>query len=336
MTSIRSVQKSENRVRTDSPGDAVKAATEARVDRMVRRLTLVTITCAFACGLFSCGGGRSKPYTTPDGYPGGRVERRSIVLDAVYMNDPAKGIEGVVRLTWWDVFNITILNESNRPVTITADKFYLVDSKDHRFDALPLDSVENYESLVLGPLMAYQRRAVRRAFWTGEPIAPGAFAVGYVFFKRHRNLRPCTLVLDPDTTRRKDELIITFSAPPGPVIPDTVATAPAIKTAPVDTAIVAPDSATATPAIADTTSDATAPVSTPADTTSVEAPSVETESGSTEPAPVPSGDKTEEPAKSGADESGASTPSGEPAPSGDESPSESPESGEPESSDVTE
>ena len=180
------------------------------VRRSGKALTILALA-SIAGFALSCGG--YNVYTTPEGFVGARVSKNSIVMDAVYMDDPDRGIEGVVRLIWWDVFNITILNESDDPIRVPVNRFSIVDNHGQTQQALPLDSVLAYRSLVLGPLMGYQQRAVKRAFWSDESIAPGTFAVGYVFFPRHDNLLPCQLVMDPDPEREEDELLAVFPAP---------------------------------------------------------------------------------------------------------------------------
>ena len=170
---------------------------------------MVALTLLVLLGVAGCGGG-ARIYTTPEGFVGARVSESSLVMDAVYMDDPEQGIEGVVRLIWWDVFNVTVLNESDDAISLPVEQFSITDSRGQRHAALPLDSVLSYRSLVLGPLMGYQQRAIRRAFWRGEPIAPGTFAVGYVFFERHSNLMPCTFALDPNPEREEDELVAAF------------------------------------------------------------------------------------------------------------------------------
>ena len=170
---------------------------------------MTALTLLVLLSMAGCGGG-ARIYTTPEGFVGARVSESSLVMDAVYMDDPDQGIEGVVRLIWWDVFNVTVLNESDDAITLPVERFSITDSRGQRHTALPLDSVLSYRSLVLGPLMGYQQRAIRRAFWRNEAIAPGTFAVGYVFFERHSNLMPCTFSLDPNPEREEDELLAAF------------------------------------------------------------------------------------------------------------------------------
>jgi len=166
---------------------------------------------------------------------GATVKKGPIILDAVFMDDSTRGIEGVVRLTWWSVFSVTVQNRSRSEMSIPVSAFSLVDGQGKGLKALTLDEVLGYESPLIGPLMSYQRRAIRRAFWSAEPIAPGAFAVGYLFFTRRSNPLPCQLVLDPNPERRKDELIAVFSKPvevapaTAGVAPDTTVAADSVR-----------------------------------------------------------------------------------------------------------
>jgi hypothetical protein len=198
------------------------------------------------CGLFF---GKRKPmtYVTPEGYKGALAQKGPYLLDAVYVDDSTRGIEGVVRLTWWNVFSVTVQNRSRSDVSIPASSFTLVDGgAEHK--ALSLDEVLAYESHVVGPLMSYQRRAIRRAFWSGEQIAPGAFAVGYVFFPRKSDLQSCRLILDPNPKKRKDELVAVFDlGPPPAAVPVPEATGAA-----ADASTLAPAPTDTTRAVADT------------------------------------------------------------------------------------
>lgn len=169
-------------------------------------LSLVALAVLSATSLFAGCGPSIDVYTTPEGYQGSRAERDDIYVDAVYMDDPEKGIEGVVRVIWWEVFNVTVQNRSDREITVPLSSFRLIDSDGRALEALPLDSVLNFRSLVIGELMGYQQRAIRRAFWRQSTVPPGGFAVGFVFFERKENLLPATLVLDPDPDAAEDEV----------------------------------------------------------------------------------------------------------------------------------
>ena len=164
------------------------------------------------CGWFG-GGDEAETYATPEGYAGGIARSGPFVLDAVYMDDSTRGIEGVVRLTWWHVFSVSVQNLSEREIAVRPDQFSMVDVYGTVQQSLPLDDVLAHRSHLMGPLMSYQRRAIRRAMWSGEPIPPGAFAVGYAFFARSGNeAPPWKFTFDPDSARRKDELVAVFPA----------------------------------------------------------------------------------------------------------------------------
>jgi len=184
------------------------------VQRSLRWIGLSALIALSGCGWLPGRGDKTKTYLTPEGYYGARAERGPTALDAVYLNDSTNGIEGMVRLTWWNVFSVAVQNRSHAEVRIAPSQFALVDDRNQQQTALSLDAVLGYQSHVTGPLMSYQRRAIRRAFWSNEPIAPGAFAVGYVFFPRSgTQLRSFRLVLDPDPARKKDEIVALFSLP---------------------------------------------------------------------------------------------------------------------------
>ena len=214
-----------------------------RVRTIPQRLCLVALVFLIAgCGWLPWGKRRPGTYVTPEGYLGSTAARGPIILDAVYMNDPTKGIEGVVRLTWWDVFSVTVQNRSRSQITISSSQFVLVNSENERRRALPLAEVLSHQSHVVGPLMNYQRRAVMRASWVGEPIAPGAFAVGYVFFPRHTSeLLPCRLILELSPERPKDNLVAAFAAPAGKRREPAEEPAPVV---PVDTGLGSEEAST--------------------------------------------------------------------------------------------
>jgi hypothetical protein len=179
----------------------------------LRRLLGGIITFALlvlnGCGWI--GGGDSKTYITPDGYLGSIAKNGPISLDVVYMDDSTSGIEGVVRLSWWYVFGVTVQNHSRSEIRINYDQFSKVDVFGENSPALSLEDVLSYKSHLMGPLMSYQRRAIRRASWTSDPIAPGGFAVGYVFFPRGDSGNPpWKLNLDPNVDVLKDELVASF------------------------------------------------------------------------------------------------------------------------------
>lgn len=206
-----------------------------RVLRGLRWLAVLFIVALTGCGVLF---GKRKPttYVTPEGYKGAVAQRGPFILDAVYMDDSARGIEGVVRLTWWNVFSVTVQNRSGAEVSIPDSAFTLVDGDGTEHKALSLEEVLGYQSHVLGPLMSYQRRAIRRAFWSTEPIAPGAFAVGYIFFSRKSSLHSCRLILDPNPEKRKDELAALFDIAP----PPEPAPVPEAAVPPADTSLVVP------------------------------------------------------------------------------------------------
>ena len=175
-------------------------------------VSLLVIMSLTGCGWFG-GGDEAETYATPEGYAGGIARSGPFVLDAVYMDDSTRGIEGVVRLTWWHVFSVSVQNLSEREIAVRPDQFSMVDIYGTVQQSLPLDDVLAHRSHLMGPLMSYQRRAIRRAMWSGEPIPPGAFAVGYAFFARSGNeAPPWKFTFDPDSARRKDELVAVFPA----------------------------------------------------------------------------------------------------------------------------
>jgi hypothetical protein len=181
--------------------------------RRLRRLLggIVTFVLLVLNGCGWIGAGDGKTYVTPDGYLGSIASNGPIALDVVYMDDSTSGIEGVVRLSWWYVFRVTVQNRARSEIRITYDQFTKVDVFGENSPALSLDDVLSYKSHLMGPLMSYQRRAIRRASWTSDPIAPGGFAVGYVFFPRGDSGNPpWKLNLDPNVDVLKDELVVSF------------------------------------------------------------------------------------------------------------------------------
>lgn len=209
------------RIRSPNPRDMDRHRSgERRVRPSLRWLSVLLIFAFSGCSLFF---GKRKPttYVTPEGYAGALAQKGPYVLDAVYMDDSTRGLEGVVRLTWWNVFSVTVQNRSRSDISIPDSAFTLVDGEGVEHKALTLAQVLGYESHVIGPLMSYQRRAIRRAFWSSNPIVPGAFAVGYIFFPRKSSLYACQLVLDPNPEKRKDELVAVFGiAPPPSAVPE--------------------------------------------------------------------------------------------------------------------
>jgi hypothetical protein len=232
---------------------------------------------------------QAKTYVTPEGYVGAKVERQGLALDVVRMDDSSRGIEGVARFAWWQVFSITLQNQSSNPVAIPVSAFQIVDGHGKEQKALSIDEVLGYQSYVIGPLLPGQRRAIHRAFWSDDAIAPGTFAVGYVFFPRTIHTRSYKLILDPNPHREKDELVTVFPAQAEepeapPVVPAPVAVPPATP----DSTSSAPDSVAAESAIPAAVSPVEPVAAPPADQT----PQVEPDSAqpaalpSSEPAPV--------------------------------------------------
>lgn len=224
--------------------------------RVQRSLAIVLIASALVLTGCSWFGGKHKTYITSEGYHGSVAKNGPFSVDAVYMSDTTYGIEGVVRLSWWQVFSVTVQNRSRGEVSFESNRFTLVDAAGNRKPALSLDATLEYRSHLMGPLMDYQRQAIRRSIWTADPIPPGGFAVGYLFFPRgENNIPPWKLILDPRDGDEEDEIIAVFpqlreeyaaelaagppateiraSEPPPPVAVDTTAAAEAVDR-PVD------------------------------------------------------------------------------------------------------
>jgi len=171
---------------------------------------LLALVSVVGCGLFARK--QAANYVTPEGWVGATAKKGSFTLDAVLLDDSSYGLDGAVRFSWWKVFNVTVENRSRQPVSLPLSSFSLVDASGAEQKPLSAEEVQAYQSYVMGPLLSYQRNAVRQAIWSDKEIAPGAFAVGYLFFPRKRHGTPYSLVLDPNPNKRKDELVAAFPA----------------------------------------------------------------------------------------------------------------------------
>ena len=274
---------------------------------MQRSFAIVLITSVLAltgCGWF---GGKPQTYVTSDGYHGSVAKNGPFSVDAVYMSDTTYGIEGVVRLSWWHVFSVTVQNQSRAEVSFEPNRFVMVDAVGNRKPALELDAVLEYRSHLMGPLMGYQRQAIRRSIWTADPIAPGGFAVGYLFFPRSDNsVPPWKLILDPREGEEEDEIVAVFpklreeyaaelaagppatetrvAEPPPPVTVDTTAT-PEAADRPVDVPTIAePEAAESAPVEAVSETEQPEP---PAETTESVTETAESEEAVVEDASTP-------------------------------------------------
>ncbi|HQI75143.1 MAG TPA: hypothetical protein PK384_01395 [Candidatus Latescibacteria bacterium] len=178
--------------------------------RSISLILLLALVSIVGCGLFSKK--QAANYVTPEGWVGATAKKGSFTLDAVLLDDSSYGLEGAVRFSWWKVFNVTVENRSRQPVSLPLSSFSLVDASGTEQKPLSAEEVQAYQSYVMGPLLNYQRSAVRQAIWSEKEIAPGAFAVGYLFFPRKRHATAYSLVLDPNPNKRKDELVLAFPA----------------------------------------------------------------------------------------------------------------------------
>ncbi len=182
---------------------------------VLRYLGLITLVLLAAHTGCSWLGGKPKTYVTAEGYHASTARDGPYVLDAIYLNDTTSGIEGVVRLTWWHVFSVTVQNESRSELSISPQQFTMINAAGTVHEALSLEETLDHRDHVFGPLMEYQRRAIRRAMWSSDPIPPGGFAVGYVFFNRYgpnADVPPWKLALDPNERADRDELVTVFPA----------------------------------------------------------------------------------------------------------------------------
>jgi len=180
------------------------------VRRSISLILLLALVSVVGCGLFARK--QAANYVTPEGWVGATAKKGSFTLDAVLLDDSSYGLDGAVRFSWWKVFNVTVENRSRQPVSLPLSSFSLVDASGAEQKPLSAEEVQAYQSYVMGPLLSYQRNAVRQAIWSDKEIAPGAFAVGYLFFPRKRHGTPYSLVLDPNPNKRKDELVAAFPA----------------------------------------------------------------------------------------------------------------------------
>ncbi|HPU84072.1 MAG TPA: hypothetical protein PLE60_01880 [Candidatus Latescibacteria bacterium] len=178
--------------------------------RSISLILLLALVSVVGCGLFARK--QAANYVTPEGWVGATAKKGSFTLDAVLLDDSSYGLDGAVRFSWWKVFNVTVENRSRQPVSLPLSSFSLVDASGAEQKPLSAEEVQAYQSYVMGPLLSYQRNAVRQAIWSDKEIAPGAFAVGYLFFPRKRHGTPYSLVLDPNPNKRKDELVAAFPA----------------------------------------------------------------------------------------------------------------------------
>lgn len=180
---------------------------------VLRYLGLITLVLLAAHTGCSWLGGKPKTYVTAEGYHASTARDGPYVLDAVYLNDTTSGIEGVARLTWWHVFSVTVQNKSRSELSISPQQFSMINAAGTMQEALSLEQTLDHRDHVFGPLMDYQRRAIRRAMWSSEPIPPGGFAVGYVFFNRsgpNADVPPWKLVLDPNERAGRDGIVTVF------------------------------------------------------------------------------------------------------------------------------
>jgi len=180
------------------------------VRRSISLILLLALVSVVGCGFFARK--QAANYVTPEGWVGATAKKGSFTLDAVLLDDSSYGLDGAVRFSWWKVFNVTVENRSRQPVSLPLSSFSLVDASGAEQKPLSAEEVQAYQSYVMGPLLSYQRNAVRQAIWSDKEIAPGAFAVGYLFFPRKRHGTPYSLVLDPNPNKRKDELVAAFPA----------------------------------------------------------------------------------------------------------------------------